>query len=186
MIKIETKRLILREWLPDDLKPFALLNQDSQVMEYYPRPLNEKESAAFIEKVSKEIQILGFGLFACALQENNQFIGYVGLSKPSFTAHFTPCVEIGWRLHHQYWGNGYATEAATLVLAKGFNEWDLTEVVSFTTAENWRSRRVMEKLGMTHNKADDFRHPNLPADHPLSLHVLYRITKQEFEKVNMK
>lgn len=182
MIKIESKRLILREWLPEDFKPFSLLNQDAQVMEYYPSLLNEQESAAFIEKASKEIKALGFGLFACILKENNQFMGYVGLSKPSFTAHFTPCVEIGWRLHHQYWGHGYATEAAKLVLAKGFNEWNLAEIVSFTTSENWRSRRVMEKLGMTHNKLDDFRHPNLPVDHPLSLHVLYRISKKEFEK----
>lgn len=183
MNKIESKRLILREWLIDDLKPFAALNQDIRVMEYYPSLLSESETADFIQRITHQIQKYGYGLFACTLKENNAFIGYVGLNIPSIEAHFTPCVEIGWRLAFEYWGHGYATEAAKLILAKGFNEWGLPEIVSYTTVENFRSRRVMERLGMTHKSEDDFRHPNLPLDHPLSLHVLYRITKKRYEEI---
>jgi RimJ/RimL family protein N-acetyltransferase len=102
------------------------------------------------------------------------FIGFVGLSVPRFEAHFTPCVEIGWRLAYEYWGRGYATEAARAVLDFGFQQLALREIVSFTTTANLRSRAVMERIGMTRTPADDFDNPGVPAGHALRRHVLYR------------
>ena len=109
------------------------------------------------------------------MKSTGEFIGYVGLAVPGFEAHFTPCVEIGWRLATPYWNLGLATEGARAVLDYAFSTVGLNEVVSFTVPANVRSRRVMEKLGLTHNPSDDFDHPRLPPDHPLRRHVLYRI-----------
>ena len=115
-------------------------------------------------------------MWATTIKETGEFIGFVGLSIPSFEAHFTPCVEIGWRLTSSHWGKGYATEAALAVLKIGFEKYRLKEIVSFTASVNKRSIRVMEKIGMIHNVKDDFNHPKLAIDHPLSRHVLYRIS----------
>jgi RimJ/RimL family protein N-acetyltransferase len=105
------------------------------------------------------------------------FAGFVGLSVPGFEAQFTPCVEIGWRLDAAYWNRGYASEAARAALEFGFASLHLEEVVSFTVPGNVRSRRVMEKLGMTHSPDDDFDHPALPEGHALRRHVLYRLAR---------
>jgi RimJ/RimL family protein N-acetyltransferase len=102
------------------------------------------------------------------------FVGFVGLSEPDFDALFTPAVEVGWRLGREHWGHGYATEGARAAIAFAFDELGLREIVSFTAASNDRSRRVMERLGMTHDAADDFDHPSLAPGHPLRRHVLYR------------
>jgi ribosomal-protein-alanine N-acetyltransferase len=96
-----------------------------------------------------------------------------------FQAHFTPCVEIGWRLAREYWGHGYATEGARASLRFAFETLRLDEVVSFTVPANRRSRRVMERLGMTHNPADDFEHPDVPPGHPIRPHVLYRLRREK-------
>lgn len=117
----------------------------------------------------------GFGLWAVEIPGVATFAGFVGLSVPRFEAHFTPCVEIGWRLAAPYWGRGYATEGARAALEFGFDHLHLDQIVSFTVPDNVRSRRVMEKIGMTHDPADDFDHPNLPEGHRLRRHVLYGI-----------
>jgi RimJ/RimL family protein N-acetyltransferase len=117
----------------------------------------------------------GFGLWAIEVPEVAPFIGFAGLAVPQFRAHFTPCVEIGWRLAFEYWGHGYATEAARLALGYAFGTLALSEVVSFTAATNHRSRSVMERLGMRHDPVDDFDYPSLPENHPLRRHVLYRL-----------
>jgi RimJ/RimL family protein N-acetyltransferase len=138
-----------------------------------------------VEKIQKHFKQYGFGLFACILKSTGQLIGYVGLNAPDFEAHFTPCVEIGWRLSSEVWGKGYATEAALAVLEVGFKEYDLREIVSFTVPSNYRSIRVMEKIGMKRDMEGDFYHPKVPYEHPLRLHVLYRITKEEYERIHM-
>ncbi len=181
MQSIETEHLILREWQPEDLPPFAAINQDPQVMQFLRKPLTPSETAAMVEKIQRHFQQHGFGLFACVLKETSTCIGYVGLNVPDFEAHFTPCVEIGWRLSSRVWGKGYATEAALAVLEFGFTQCRLQEIVSFTVPANARSIRVMEKIGMTRDLKGDFYHPKLPPEHPLRLHLLYRITKQEYE-----
>ena len=111
------------------------------------------------------------------------FIGFIGLSIPQFEAHFTPCVEIGWRLARAEWGKGYASEGARAALAFGFERLGLAEIVSFTAVSNLRSRRVMERIGMQRRAAEDFDHPNLPEGHPLRRHVLYRIAREAWYRL---
>lgn len=177
MKPIFTQHLVLRAWEDKDLVPFAALNQDPRVMEYFPSTLTMAETKQFIVKITANMQKNGFGLYACALRDTDELIGFVGLSIPSFEAAFTPCIEIGWRLAFEHWGKGYATEAAQAVIKQGFEVFKLNEIVAFTARQNIRSRKLMEKLGMRHSAAEDFHHPKLPLDHPLSLHVLYRIKK---------
>jgi RimJ/RimL family protein N-acetyltransferase len=150
------------------------MDADPRVMEYFPAQLTCAESDALIDRIEAHFSKRGWGAWAAELRATGEFIGFIGLSVPTFEAHFTPCVEIGWRLAAAHWGKGLATEGARAALDFGFNELQLPEVVSFTTAANLRSRRVMEKLGMTRNPADDFDHPGLTEGHPLRRHVLYR------------
>ena len=172
---VETARLLLRRWREPDLAPFARLNADPAVMEFLPRLLTCEESDAFAARIEAHFEAHGFGLWAAELHATAEFIGFIGLAIPRFEAAFTPCVEIGWRLAQAHWGHGLATEAARAVARYGFENLKLPELVSFTVPANTRSRRVMEKLGMTHDPQDDFDHPLLPAGHPLRRHVLYRL-----------
>jgi RimJ/RimL family protein N-acetyltransferase len=176
----ETRRLRLRVWREHDLAPFATLNADPRVMEFLPKPLGRADSDALVSRIRDHFARHGFGLWAVEAPGVANFIGFVGLSVPSFQAHFMPCVEIGWRLAHEYWRHGYATEAARAVLAFGFRELALNEIVSFTVPPNWRSRRVMERLDMKTSACDDFEHPDLPKGHPLRSHALYRLSKREW------
>jgi ribosomal-protein-alanine N-acetyltransferase len=171
--KIETERLILRSWRADDAEVLFEINNDSKVIEFLPKALTRQECQNFINKENAQIAQKGFGLWACELKKTNELIGFVGLGIPNFESHFTPCVEIGWRLSFKHWGNGYATEAAKMALKIGFENFNLKEIVSFTTAQNAASIAVMQKIGMTRDKNGDFNHPKLPANHRLSRHVLY-------------
>ncbi|MGH7680779.1 MAG: GNAT family N-acetyltransferase [Candidatus Eiseniibacteriota bacterium] len=175
--EIQTERLLLRRWRPSDREPFAALNADPSVTEYLPTVLSRQEGDAFVTRASSHFDVHGFGLWAVELRGTGEFAGFTGLSTPRFEAHFTPSVEVGWRLGAQHWGHGYATEGARAALAYGFDVLGLDEVVSLTVPANTRSRRVMEKIGMTHDPADDFDHPLLPDGHPLRRHVLYRIAR---------
>jgi len=172
--EIRTERLRLRRWKPEDLEPFAALNLDPVVMEYLAAPLSRAESDALVARIEAHFDAHGFGWFAVEVAEDRSFAGFIGLSIPRFEAPFTPCVEIGWRLAARCQGRGYATEGARAVLAFGFETLGLGEIVSFTVPANVRSRRVMEKLGMTRSAAEDFDHPALAEGHPLRRHVLYR------------
>jgi RimJ/RimL family protein N-acetyltransferase len=175
--EIQTERLRLRRWLPADREPFAALNADPRVVEYLPAALSREESDARAARIEAHFDRHGFGLWAVEILQVAPFAGFVGLGIASFEAPFTPCVEISWRLAASYWGHGYATEGARAVLAFGFEALQLEEIVSFTVPNNLRSRRVMERIGMIHNPADDFEHPGLPAGHWLRRHVLYRIAR---------
>ena len=177
--ELRTDRLYLRRWRTTDLQPFATLNADPRVMEHFPAPFSCEESDALAARIESHFEQHGFGLWAVEIADLAPFAGFIGLSVPRFEAHFTPCVEIGWRLAAEFWGRGYATEGAQAVVAFGFEQLLLPEIVSFTAPSNLRSRRVMERLGMTRNPADDFNHPTLPEGHPLRLHVLYRLSRSE-------
>ena len=179
---IQTKRLILREWEDSDLEPFAKMNADSRVMEYFPSILSREQSDSMLKKMHSLIQKNGYGFWALSLIKTGEFLGFVGINEVTFSSHFTPSIEIGWRLSYEHWGKGYATEAATASLAYGFETLNLPEIVSFTTTLNMRSRRVMEKIGMHRNEADDFDHPKLEPGHPLRRHVLYRIDQNDWVK----
>jgi ribosomal-protein-alanine N-acetyltransferase len=171
---IETERLLLRRWRPEDLPAFATLNADPRVCEFFPSTLSEEQSNALAGRIAQHFADNGFGLWAVEVRNGAPFIGFVGLSIPRFDAHFTPCVEIGWRLAHAAWGKGFATEGAQAALRHGFDMLKLEQVVSFTTVANLRSRAVMEKLGMRRDPADDFDHPLVAEGHPQRPHVLYR------------
>ena len=187
MAELTTARLRLRGWRDDDLAPFAALNADPEVMRHFPASLDRAVSDAFADRCRAAIAQRGWGLWAVEVLPGDDdrgdagaFLGFVGLAKPRFEAHFTPAVEVGWRLARPFWGRGYATEAATGALAYGFGELGLDEVVSFTTVANDRSRRVMERLGMHRDPGEDFDHPSLAADDPIRPHVLYRLRREEF------
>jgi RimJ/RimL family protein N-acetyltransferase len=174
---METARLLLRRWRPEDREPFAAMNADPRVTEFLGGCLSREGSDAIADRIETHFAKYGFGLCAAELKSSGAFIGYVGLAVPGFDAPFMPCVEIGWRLAGPYWNLGLATEGARAVLDYAFSSLGLREVLSFTVPANVRSRRVMEKLGLTHDPADDFDHPRLPPGHPLRRHVLYRIRK---------
>ncbi len=177
---LQTERLCLRRWREEDLAPFAVLNADPEVGRYLPGPLSQAESDALAARIRRHFDERGFGLWAVEVPGVAPFVGFVGLSVPTFEAHFTPCVEVGWRLARAHWGRGYATEAAGAALTFGFSDVGLDEVVSFTVPHNRPSRRVMQRLGMRRDPAEDFEHPSLPEGHPLRRHVLYRLHRDHW------
>jgi RimJ/RimL family protein N-acetyltransferase len=174
---LTTPRLWLRRWLPADRESFAAMNADPVVMEHLPGVIGRVESDAFVERIEKHWRDHGFGLWAVEVPAAASFIGFVGLAVPNFEPPFAhaadPCVEIGWRLAAEHWGRGYAVEAAAAVLTYAFGMLALPEVLSWTVPANVRSRRVMERIGMTY--VEEFDHPRLPAASPLRRHVLYRL-----------
>ncbi len=177
--ELRTERLYLRRWLASDRLPFAQMNRDPRVVEFLPGPLAQAESDAVLARIESHFNQHGFAQWAVEIPGVTSFAGFIGLSIPRFEAHFTPCIEVGWRLDAAFWNHGYATEGAQATLAFGFHWLKAKEIVSFTVPLNVRSRRVMEKLGMTHSADDDFDHPLLPEGHPLRRHVLYRIRRPE-------
>lgn len=174
MTELVTSRLRLRHWRDNDLPAFSALNGDREVMRFFPETLDRAASDALAERIVMHFDRHGFGPWAIEVPGVADFIGFVGLMVPAFETHFTPCVEIGWRLARSAWGHGYATEAAQAALGYAFDTLKLDEVVSMTVPANLPSRAVMERLGMTRSQADDFDHPRLPEGHALQRHVLYR------------
>jgi RimJ/RimL family protein N-acetyltransferase len=173
-IFIETPRLILRDWLPDDAEPFIALNSDEEVMQFFPSVNTADETLDQIRRIKRHIQQHGFGFFAMERKDNGEFIGFTGLTQPGFAAHFTPCVEIGWRLSKKNWGYGYATEAGKACLELGFDDLKLDKIYSFTSIHNIPSEKVMKRIGMA--KTGYFDHPAIDDGHFLKKHVLYRLT----------
>ncbi|MFI5140526.1 MAG: GNAT family N-acetyltransferase [Sphingobacteriales bacterium] len=174
---IETPRLILRTWKQEDAQSYLAMNNDPKVVEFLRGTMNLSEVNVFINAMNIQSDQKGYTLWATELKETGEMIGFIGLNFIDFAAHFAPAVEIGWRLGSQYWGKGYATEGALASLDFGFNQAGLSEIVAITVPVNTRSRAVMEKIGMKHDLAGDFAHPKLASDHPLSRHLLYRISK---------
>jgi len=180
LIELNTERLILRQWREDDLPGFAVINADPKVMEFYPDLLSTQESNAAAGKFSRLISENGWGFWAVETISERQFIGLVGLHKPTYNLPFGPCVEIGWRVGSTYWGKGYATEAARACLDFAFDQLDLAEVFAFTSVGNRKSRAVMERLCMVNLQAN-FDHPTIPHNSPLREHVVYKIIKQQWQ-----
>ena len=180
---IETERLYLRQWQASDFAVFAEINADPEVMKYFPKLLSTAVSNAIAHKCQQLIIDKGWGLWAVSLKdrskENGAFIGFVGLNDTHADMSFAPAVEIAWRLHKDCWGQGYATEAARAALNFAFTELSLDKVVSFTAVINKRSQQVMERIGMINTRAN-FYHPALDANHRLAEHVLYNITRQQW------
>ncbi len=177
-----TERLILRQWKTSDLDPFAAMCANPSLMQYYPSTLNRSQVEQFLIRIQTHFEQHGFGLWALENRQSHAFIGYAGLMVPRFTASFTPCVEIGWRIDESQWNKGFATEAALKALEIGFKRHGLDEILSFTVPSNRPSRRVMEKIGMTYDAKDEFEHPSIVDGHPLKRHVLYRLRRIDYEK----
>jgi RimJ/RimL family protein N-acetyltransferase len=175
-VSLRTSRLLLRPWRDADVAAFAELSTDPAVMEFL-RPLTEPGAAeAWAARVRDHWRRHAFGQWVVEIPGEASFIGVVGLSTVSYEAHFTPAVEVAWRLAPAYWGRGYATAAARAALDYGFNTLGLAEIVAVTVPPNIRSRRVMERLGMTRASEDDFDHPSIP-EGPRKRHVLYRLLR---------
>jgi RimJ/RimL family protein N-acetyltransferase len=178
LIELETRRLLLRKWRPADCEPFAALNADARVMEFFPSPLTRSESDAMADRCRLLIEERGWGLWAIESKATWEFIGCVGLHKPSVESPFFPCVEVAWRLAFHHWGKGLASEAAKEALRVGFDLLGLQEIVSFTAVGNLRSRAVMERLGM--RESGTFEHPQVPEDSGLRQHCLYRLSRESY------
>jgi len=174
---LQSERIGLRCFKPDDLDDFATMNSDPVVMEYFPNKPTRDQCQDYMARINAKIDEQGYGFWAAELLESQQLIGFVGITRVSYETEFTPAVEIGWRLSEEFWGHGYATEAGTACLHFAFNEAGLNEVVSFTSIHNRRSLRVMERLGMT--RCGEFDHPKIENGHRLQRHVLYRIRKSD-------
>jgi RimJ/RimL family protein N-acetyltransferase len=162
------------------------MNADPRVMEFFPQTLTREESDARVARTHEHFDRHGFGMCLLEVVGVADFAGFVGLAMPPFEASFTPCVEIGWRLAREHWGHGYATEAAGAALDFGFTQLQLNEVLAFTVPANRRSRRVMQRLGMTTSPAEDYDSPMVPEGHPLKRHVLYRVTPAGWKQVRAR
>lgn len=181
MPQLETERLILRRWRESDREPFAALNADPEVCEFFPvDAFSRDQSDALIGRLEEHFETYGYGCWAVEVKAGPPLIGFVGLLVPTFEAHFTPCVEIGWRLARSAWGQGYASEAAREVLRFSFEDAGLEALVSLTTVLNLRSQAVMERIGFHRDPAEDFDHPKVDPESPLLRHVLYRLSREEW------
>jgi RimJ/RimL family protein N-acetyltransferase len=179
IIELETDQLLLRQWKPTDRELFTKLNADPKVMEFFPNVLSREESDAMADRLQTLIEQQGWDLWAVEIKNTHQFIGYVGLHVPTYELPFNPCVEVGWRLAYEHWGQGYAPEAALVAIKFGFESLNLVEVVSFTALHNLRSQRVMEKIGMQRSP-ETFQHPNVPTESTLRKHCLYRLSRNNW------
>jgi len=171
--ELKTDRLLLRQWREADVLPWAAMNADPTVREFFPEVLNYEQSAASAAAFQAELAERGWGWWAVEVAATGEFVGFAGLDPVDEEMSFSG-VEVGWRLARSAWGHGYATEAGHACLDYGFDVLRLPEILAITAAANERSRAVMHRLGMTHDPADDFEDPTIPAG-PLRHSVLYRI-----------
>jgi 3-dehydroquinate dehydratase / shikimate dehydrogenase len=171
---IETPRLRLRDWRDSDVEAWVRLNANPRVTEFFHKRYTRVDCEASAAVIREQLERNGFGWWAVEVRGGAAFAGVIALQVVPFEAPFTPANEIGWRFAFEHWGRGYATEGARAALDYAFDELHWPEVVAFTAASNRRSRRVMERVGMTHDPTDDFDHPKIEPSHPLRRHVLYR------------
>lgn len=174
---LETSRLILRKWKPEDLEPFSRMNSHPSVMRFFPKLLNKSETEKLIHKINEHWEKFGFGLFALEEKFSGKFFGFTGIMYTNFNSFFTPVLEIGWRLDQNFWGKGYAKEAAMASLKFGFENSLSREIVSFTSRINHASRGVMNSIGLHYS--GEFEHPRVKIGSPLRTHVLYRISSED-------
>lgn len=172
-VYIETERLILRSWTPNDKNPFAEMNGNSTVMKYFPSILSPDESNAFLERINAEIEETGFGLYAVEIKKSGEFIGFIGFHRFTFDVPFAPNWEIGWRISDKFWHKGYATEGALACIKYAREKRLCKKIYSFTATENIASEKVMKRIGMTFEML--FLHPALPDGDWLKEHKLYSL-----------
>jgi len=178
-IELETPRLRLRRWREEDREPFAALNADPRVMEHFPAPIPRERSDATVDACMAAFATRGWGNWAVERMDTGEFIGFTGLSIPQRQFHFSPCVEVGWRLAHAHWGHGFASEAARAALAVGFERLGLEEIVSMTACTNTRSQAVMRRIGLV-DTGEVFEHLGVPEGHPVRPHVLFKLAAAQW------
>jgi RimJ/RimL family protein N-acetyltransferase len=178
-LELRTKRTLLRQWKDSDLPDWVAMNADADVRRYFPTRLSEEEALGEVGRMRAAIAQRGWGMWALEIPGQLQVAGTVGLHVTTIDAHFVPCVELGWRLKREAWGQGYATEAAQAAAEFAFRDLGLDEIVAFTTVTNAPSQRVMQRLGMHRDPSDDFDHPRIEAGHPMRPHLLFRLAREE-------
>ena len=181
MVYFETERLLFRDWKSQDLQAFRIMNRDARVMKYFTKTLSIEETDHFFNIIQDEFSNRGYGLYAVETRQCHDFIGFIGFHWANFKSEFTPCIEIGWRLKYEAWGNGFATEGAKDCLEYGLKVLKFEKVYSFTSKINVQSENVMRKIGMS--KIMDFDHPNVIEGNPLRKHVLYAISTPKKNEV---
>lgn len=172
---IKTERVGIRNWQESDIEPMTALNQDDEVMEFFPMRPTLEETAKFIHRMQGEFTNRGYCYFAADRLDTGEFIGFIGLLYQNYDVDFCPMTDIGWRLKKDAWGFGFATEGAKACLDYAFKELKLTEIYSTCTTLNHRSENVMKKIGMT--KVKHFVHPKISHDERLRDSVLYKILR---------
>lgn len=177
MAELRTDRLVLRGWRDSDLEPWAVMNADPEVREYFPDVLTREQSEASVARFQAALDQRGWGWWAVEVRATGEFIGFTGLDPVDEDMPFTG-VEVGWRLARPSWGHGYATEAALAAVAHGFDSLGLTEILAVTTATNLRSQAVMRRIGMTRDPSDDFDDLTVP-EGPLRRNVVYRLRAED-------
>lgn len=185
IIELTTPRLKLRQWRKQDRTVFARMNADTEVMRFYPAVLSTQESNTLADKIENLIADQGWGFWALEEISSNRFIGFTGLHHPDESLPCAPCTEIGWRLAKEYWGHGYATEAAAAAMSVAFEHLDCNEVYSFASLPNLKSQAVMQRLGMR-DTGQNFEHPKIPEGHSLREHVLYCLSKDDWKENILK
>lgn len=178
-IELETERLRLRTWRDSDREPFAAMNADPQVMEFFESVMSREKSDASVARMIDHFAMHGWGLWVGERRDTGEFIGTIGLTTPRWPLPGAPKIEIGWRLAKAHWGLGFASEGAGAALRLGFERLDATEIVAVTALGNRRSRAVMERIGMR-DAREDFDHPAVPEGHPVRRHCLHRITREDW------
>ena len=174
VIRLESERVLLREWQEDDLEPWVALNLDSENLRYFPRTYSDEESRASFTRISDSLKESKYGLWAAEEKSSKEFMGFIGLAKAELPGvSFMPCHEIGWRLDKRYWGKGYATEAAKVALAYGLTELNIPTIYSFTSIQNFPSIGVMKKIGLRERPELSFEHPRIEIGNPVRSHVVY-------------
>jgi len=174
MYLFKSERLGFRFWCESDKEPFAQMNRDAQVMEYFPELWEIERSFELVDLFNDRISRKGYGWFAVDRLDTKEFIGFIGLNRLKFELPWCPCEEIGWRLKPEHWKQGFATEGAFACLEYGFNELGFDKVYAITATLNKPSERVMLRIGMEY--VQDFEHPKVP-EGPLKTHMLYSIQK---------
>jgi RimJ/RimL family protein N-acetyltransferase len=177
---LQTARLVLREWRDDDVAPFSVMSTNPLVMQYLTKLPDESAIERWVDNVRAHFRLHGFGLWAIEIPGIAPFVGFAGLTVVPYEAHFTPAIEVAWRLSPEYWRKGLVTEAATAALNVGFRSLEFQEIVANAAINNSASIRVMERLGMNRNPDDDFDHPLKPQQDPLRRQVLFRIHRKEW------
>lgn len=177
-VELRTSRLLLRQWKDSDADPWAAMNADPKVRQYFPKVLAREDALGEMDRIRAGIAQRGWGMWAMEIPGVMPFAGFVGINAPGFPAPWQPAVEIGWRLPVDAWGKGYATEAAEASLYFAFEHLRLPQVIALSVVPNKPSHAVMERLGMKRWHGVEFDHPRVPADWHLKRHIVHLMTRK--------